>query len=57
MESADLVKVHVQVLLEQLLNSLPQLGAALLHMLAPPHNDRQLARDGLAMLEALLQCL
>ena len=47
----------MQVLLEQLLNSLPQLGAALLHMLAPPHNDRQLARDGLAMLEAFLQYL
>ena len=50
----DRGEVHVQLVLEELLHSLPQLGPPLLHMLTPPNNDAQLTWNVLAVLEPLL---
>ena len=50
----DRCKVHVQLVLEELLHSLPQLGPPLLHMLTPPNNDAQLTWNVIAVLEPLL---
>ena len=41
-DRCDLVEVHVQLVLKKLLYSFTQLGATLLHMLPPPHNNHQL---------------
>ncbi len=41
-DRCDLVEVHVQLVPEELLYSFTQLGATLLHMLPPPHNNHQL---------------